>query len=156
MHLATFSGSTLGLDGQMSPFPAHGRLSRETAHHDSHSKLCFGRFGGHMAILIASMYCVFTYIWLIFMVNVGKYTIYIYMHGCYGISISRIFKGCMVHNCNRFQLHSTDKKKRINQLIDLCVRVTHCRIWSYFVARKTSSFLDWDVLSKCETFRTNL
>ena len=32
-----------------------------------------------MAILIASMYCVFTYIWLIFMVNVGKYTIYIYI-----------------------------------------------------------------------------
>ena len=29
---------------------------------------------------IASMYDIFTYIWLIFMVNVGKYTI----HGCYG------------------------------------------------------------------------
>ena len=26
------------------------------------------------------MYGIFTYIWLIFMVNVGKYTI----HGCYG------------------------------------------------------------------------
>ena len=29
---------------------------------------------------VASMYGIFTYIWLIFMVNVGKYTI----HGCYG------------------------------------------------------------------------
>ena len=27
------------------------------------------------------MYGIFTYIWLIFMINVGKYTI----HGCYGL-----------------------------------------------------------------------
>ena len=32
-------------------------------------------------IPIPSMYGIFTYIWWIFMVNVGKYTI----HGCYGI-----------------------------------------------------------------------
>ena len=32
-------------------------------------------------IPIGSMYGIFTYIWLIFMVNVGKYTI----HGSYGI-----------------------------------------------------------------------
>ena len=32
-------------------------------------------------IPIGSMYGIFTYIWLVFMVNVGKYTI----HGCYGI-----------------------------------------------------------------------
>ena len=31
-------------------------------------------------IPIASMYGIFTYIWLKFMANVGKYTI----HGCYG------------------------------------------------------------------------
>ena len=30
---------------------------------------------------IASMYGIFTCIWLMFMVNVGKYTI----HGCYGL-----------------------------------------------------------------------
>ena len=30
------------------------------------------------------MYGIFTYIWLIFMVNVGKYTI----HGCYGLGYS--------------------------------------------------------------------
>ena len=35
------------------------------------------------SIPIASMYGVFTYIWLICMVNVGKHTI----HGCYGIEI---------------------------------------------------------------------
>ena len=34
-----------------------------------------------LLIPIASMYGIFTYIWLIFMVNVGKYT----LHGCYGI-----------------------------------------------------------------------
>ena len=33
-------------------------------------------------IPIPSMYGIYTYIWLIFMVNVGKYTI----HGCYGIA----------------------------------------------------------------------
>ena len=32
-------------------------------------------------IPIGSMYGIFTYIWLIFMVNVGKYTI----HGSYGV-----------------------------------------------------------------------
>ena len=36
-----------------------------------------------MKMPILSMYGVFTYIWLIFMVNVGKYT----MHGWYGIYI---------------------------------------------------------------------
>ena len=35
----------------------------------------------------ASMYGIFTYIWLIFMVNVGKYTI----HGWYGV----YSKGCL-------------------------------------------------------------
>ena len=34
-------------------------------------------------IPIPSMYGIFTYIWWIFMVNVGKYII----HGCYGICI---------------------------------------------------------------------
>ena len=33
---------------------------------------------------IPSMYDIFTYIWLMFMVNVGKYSI----HGCYGNIIS--------------------------------------------------------------------
>ena len=37
-------------------------------------------------IPIGSMYGIFTYIWLIFMVNVGKYTI----HGCYGFIIYTI------------------------------------------------------------------
>ncbi len=32
-------------------------------------------------IPIQSMYRIFTYIWFVFMVNIGKYTI----HGCYGI-----------------------------------------------------------------------
>ena len=32
---------------------------------------------------IQSMYRIFAYIWLIFMVNVGKYTI----HGCYGLGL---------------------------------------------------------------------
>ena len=35
----------------------------------------------HFSIPIASIYGIFTYIWLIFMANVGKYTI----HGSYGI-----------------------------------------------------------------------
>ena len=37
----------------------------------------------HFFIPIGSMYGIFTYIWLIFMVHVGKYTI----HGSYGIYI---------------------------------------------------------------------
>ena len=36
---------------------------------------------GQGSLPIASMYGIFTYIWLIFMVDVGKYTI----HGCYGL-----------------------------------------------------------------------
>ena len=40
-------------------------------------KLCKGKI---IHIPIGSMYGIFPYIWLIFMVNVGKYTI----HGCYG------------------------------------------------------------------------
>ena len=32
---------------------------------------------------IQSMYGIFAYIWLMFMVNVGKYTI----HGCYGLGL---------------------------------------------------------------------
>ena len=35
-------------------------------------------------IPVGSMYGIFTYIWLIFMVNVGKYAI----HGSYGMEIS--------------------------------------------------------------------
>ena len=42
-------------------------------------------------IPIGSMYGIFTYIWLIFMVNVGKYTI----HGSYGILSSNLF--CVWH-----------------------------------------------------------
>ena len=41
---------------------------------------------------IGSMYGIFTYIWMIFMVNVGRYTI----HGCYGIwfgSTPHVFNG---------------------------------------------------------------
>ena len=37
--------------------------------------------GGLVFIPIPSMYGIFTYIWLILMVNAGKYTI----HGCYGV-----------------------------------------------------------------------
>ena len=40
-------------------------------------------------IPIPSMYGIFTYIWLISMVNVGKYTV----HGCYGTYRCFIFKG---------------------------------------------------------------
>ena len=42
--------------------------------------------GAHVFLFakpIPSMYTIFTHIWLIFMVNVGKYTI----HGCYGKDI---------------------------------------------------------------------
>ena len=35
---------------------------------------------------IPSMYAIFTYIWLIFMINVGKYTI----HGCYGYGFPNV------------------------------------------------------------------
>ena len=35
---------------------------------------------------IPSMYCIFTYMWLIFMLNVGKYTI----HGCYGYDLYNV------------------------------------------------------------------
>ena len=46
------------------------------------SRESFGlRIPFHHSIPIPSMYGIFTYIWLIFMVNVGKYTI----HGSYGI-----------------------------------------------------------------------
>ena len=38
-------------------------------------------------IPIPSMYGIFTYIWLMFIVNVGKYTI----HGCYGINGTRLY-----------------------------------------------------------------
>ena len=47
-------------------------------------RLCGGKNGsetpGDLPWPIGSMYGIFTYIWLIFMVNVGKYT----MHGSYG------------------------------------------------------------------------
>ena len=39
-----------------------------------------GKFGG-FPLPIGSMYGLFTYIWLMFMVSVGKYTI----HGSYGL-----------------------------------------------------------------------
>ena len=42
-----------------------------------------------------SMYSAFTYIGLIFMVNVGKYTV----HGCYGISIYRTSAIAMSFDC---------------------------------------------------------
>ena len=38
----------------------------------------------YVTVPIPSMYGISTYIWLIFMVNVGKYTI----HGCYGVWIA--------------------------------------------------------------------
>ena len=38
-------------------------------------------WANNKAIPLGSMYGVFCYIWLMFMVNVGKYAI----HGCYGI-----------------------------------------------------------------------
>ena len=44
---------------------------------------CFFLFfgGGEVKLPIQSMYGIFTYVWLISMVNVGKYTI----HGSYGL-----------------------------------------------------------------------
>ena len=38
--------------------------------------------------------------------------------------------------------------------MNLCVRVTHCSIWFFFVAQKTGLFLDWDVLSKAGHWTT--
>ena len=45
--------------------------------------------------ILGSMYGIFTYIWLIFMVNVGKYTI----HGSYGYTITALLQnpeGCSI------------------------------------------------------------
>ena len=44
---------------------------------------------------IGSLYGIFTYIWLIFMVNVGKYTI----HGCYGNIVRSLFGTRVLHRC---------------------------------------------------------
>ena len=44
----------------------------------------------HLPSPIGSMYGIFTYIWLIFMVNVGKYTI----HGSYGSIYPSILGKC--------------------------------------------------------------
>ena len=41
-----------------------------------------GNQGAIVALPIGSMYGIFTYIWWIFMVNVGKYTIHGYYMGC--------------------------------------------------------------------------
>ena len=43
--------------------------------------LCRNQVGLFLSLPIPSMYGIFTYIWLIFMVNVGKYSI----HGWYGL-----------------------------------------------------------------------
>ena len=50
------------------------------------------------ALPIGSMYSIHTYIWLIFMVNVGKYTI----HGLYAISINIKKTRKMKHYPNQF------------------------------------------------------
>ncbi len=60
------------------------------------SNVAFTPYGWHGTILrntdwfilpIGSMYGIFTYIWLMFMVNAGKYTIY----GSYGILTEKVF-----------------------------------------------------------------
>ena len=58
------------------------------------------------SIPIPSMYGVFTYIWLIFMVNVGKYTI----HAWYGIWIScpQEMPGFSCYHFNLPQLEAVD------------------------------------------------
>ena len=66
--------------------PSGGKkIPRQTPRQATLNLGSFGvkRFGfPFLSIPIGSMYGIFTYIWLIFMVNVGKYTI----HGSYGIN----------------------------------------------------------------------
>ena len=45
---------------------------------------------------IPSMYGIFTYIWLNFMVNVGKYTV----HGCYGYKIDFLWGMSLMSFCD--------------------------------------------------------
>ena len=53
--------------------------------HGIHRKPLFREYILFAAVPIGSMYGIYTYIWLIFVVNVGKYTI----HGSYGIVTSK-------------------------------------------------------------------
>ena len=64
----------------------HKRTNEQTSSERSHvmpSVLAEIHFDSqaHQSVPIGSMYGIFTYIWLIFMVNVGIYTI----HGSYGV-----------------------------------------------------------------------
>ena len=53
-------------------------------------------------IPIRSMYGIFAYIWLIFMINAGKYTI----HGSYGIESSKEFDGICVNSSQDEKIES--------------------------------------------------
>ena len=56
-----------------------------------------GQMSKNSSHTIPSMYGIFTYIWLIFMVNVGKYTI----HGWYGVGMLRVLVcfSCVPSDC---------------------------------------------------------
>ena len=56
----------------------------------------------HISLPIGSMYGIFTYIWLICMVNVGKYTI----HGSYGLDQGTVAFHELIAE-NGHQLHTT-------------------------------------------------
>ena len=75
---------------------------------------------------IPSMYGILTYIWLICMVNVGKYTI----HGCYGICIPGTcefvlyFKGCVFHPPHESP-NSLHSKQRVESCGNVGSRFLH-------------------------------
>ena len=68
-----------------------------------------GTNGAQRLLPIRSMYGVFTYIWLIFMVNVGKYTI----HGSYGLWISRVKEAVFVESIAKEMIKTKKVREHI-------------------------------------------
>ena len=96
----TFPSSVLASQhfGPQARAPWHGPWPHRPIHENEHvtvgvKTLATGATGRCPFLdPIQSMYGIFTYIWLIFMVNVGKYTI----HGWYGDCMTGKWTGCKI------------------------------------------------------------
>ena len=69
-----------------------------------------------MQVLIGSMFGIYTYIWLIFMVNVGEYTI----HGSYGV-LYILFRQFMKRALNAYIITTYDKGQFTYYPIAICL-----------------------------------
>ena len=134
----------------------HHLVMTKTSVTSKRSKLALPNFNSFSTpIPIPSMYGRFTYIWLICMVNVGKYTI----HGCYGIWV--VSQAPSTQLVSRWHSCSWNPQKCCRRnFYQFCTRPL-CEIFRVFFlgedfvkAKNTEKTRAWSMVFKCLFLRT--